>query len=158
FQQLIGEGININVTLLFSRQVYENIAEAYIAGLEQLAARGGDIRKIGSVASFFISRIDNSVDAIVNQRLKTAKDQTEQEQLKSLVGKGAIAKGKQAYVSYQKIFSGDRWKALAAKGAYTQRVLWASTSTKNPAYSDIMYVEEMIGPDTVNTIPPATLD
>ncbi len=158
FQQLISEGININVTLLFSRQVYEGIAEAYIAGLEQLAARGGDVSKIASVASFFISRIDNSVDAIVGARLKTTKDQREQEQLNSLLGKVAIANGKQAYVSYQKIFSGDRWKTLAAKGAQTQRVLWASTSTKNPAYRDVLYVEELIGQDTVNTIPPATLD
>jgi len=158
FQQLISEGININVTLLFSREVYQRVAEAYIAGLEQLAARGGDVSRIASVASFFISRIDNSVDAIVGQRLKTSKEQREQEQLKSLLGKVAIANGKQTYVSYQKIFSGDRWKALAAKGAQTQRVLWASTSTKNPSYSDVLYVEELIGQDTVNTIPPATLD
>jgi transaldolase len=158
FQQLISEGININVTLLFSRTVYEGIAQAYIAGLEQLAARGGDVSRIASVASFFISRIDNSVDAIVGQRLKVSKDQREQEQLKSLLGKVAIANGKQTYVSYQNIFSGGRWKALAAKGAQTQRVLWASTSTKNPAYRDVLYVEEMIGQDTVNTIPPATLD
>ena len=158
FQQLISEGININVTLLFSRTVYERIAEAYIAGLEQLAARGGDVSKIASVASFFISRIDVSVDTIVGQRLKTFKDQREQEPLKSLLGKVAIANGKQTYVSYQKIFSGDRWKALASKGAQTQRVLWASTSTKNPNYRDVLYVEELIGQDTVNTIPPATLD
>ena len=158
FQQLISEGININVTLLFSREVYKRVAEAYIAGLEQLSARGGDVSKIASVASFFISRIDNSVDAIVGQRLKTSKDQSEQEQLKSLLGKVAIANGKQTYVSYQKIFSGDRWKALAGKGAQTQRVLWASTSTKNPSYSDVLYVEELIGQNTVNTIPPATLD
>jgi transaldolase/glucose-6-phosphate isomerase len=158
FQQLISEGININVTLLFSRKVYEGIAAAYIAGLEQLAVRGGDVSRIASVASFFISRIDNSIDAIVNARLKTSKDSREQEQLKSLPGKVAIANGKQTYVSYQKIFSGDRWKALAARGAQTQRVLWASTSTKNPSYSDVLYVEELIGQDTVNTIPPATLD
>jgi len=158
FQQLISEGININVTLLFSREVYKRVAEAYIAGLEQLAARGGDVSRIASVASFFISRIDNSVDAIVGQRLKASKDPSEQEQLKSLLGKVAIANGKQTYVSYQKIFSGDRWKSLAAKSAQTQRVLWASTSTKNPAYSDVLYVEELIGQDTVNTIPPATLD
>jgi transaldolase/glucose-6-phosphate isomerase len=144
--------------LLFSREVYKRVAEAYIAGLEQLAASGGDVSKIASVASFFISRIDNSVDAIVGQRLKTSKDPREQEQLKSLLGKVAIANGKQTYVSYQSIFSGDRWKALATKGAQTQRVLWASTSTKNPAYSDVLYVEELIGQDTVNTIPPATLD
>ena len=158
FQQLIGEGININVTLLFSQEVYKRVAEAYIAGLEQLSSRGGDVSKIASVASFFISRIDSSVDAILGEHLKASKDPREQEQLKSILGKVAIANGKQTYVSYQKIFSGDRWKALAAKGAQTQRVLWASTSTKNPAYRDVLYVEELIGPDTVNTIPPATLD
>jgi transaldolase/glucose-6-phosphate isomerase len=158
FQQLISEGININVTLLFSQEVYKRVAEAYIAGLEQLSARGGDVGKIASVASFFISRIDSSVDAIVGERLKASKDQREQEQLKSILGKVAIANGKQTYVSYQKLFSGDRWKALATKGAQAQRVLWASTSTKNPNYRDVLYVEELIGPDTVNTIPPATLD
>jgi transaldolase/glucose-6-phosphate isomerase len=158
FQQLISEGINVNVTLLFSQEVYKKVAEAYIAGLEQLAARGGDVSKMASVASFFISRIDVSVDAVVEGRLKTSKDPREQEQLKSLLGKVAIANGKETYVSYQKIFSGDRWKALAAKGAQTQRVLWASTSTKNPNYSDVLYVEELIGPDTVNTIPPVTFN
>ncbi len=158
FQQLISEGVNINVTLLFSQEVYKNVAEAYIAGLEQMAARGGDVSKMASVASFFISRIDVSVDAIVEARLKTSKDAREQEELKSLLGKVAIANGKETYVSYQKIFSGDRWKALAAKGAQTQRVLWASTSTKNPNYSDVLYVEELIGPDTVNTIPPVTFN
>jgi transaldolase len=158
FQQLISEGININVTLLFSQEVYKRVAEAYIAGLEQLSGRGGDVSTIASVASFFISRIDSSVDAIVGEHLNASKDQREQEQLKTVLGKVAIANGKQTYVSYQKIFSGDRWKALAAKGAQTQRVLWASTSTKNPAYRDVLYVEELIGPDTVNTIPPATLD
>jgi transaldolase/glucose-6-phosphate isomerase len=158
FQQLISEGININVTLLFSQEVYKRVAEAYIAGLEQLSARRADVGKIASVASFFISRIDSSVDAIVGERLKASKDQREQQQLKSILGKVAIANGKQTYVSYQKLFSGDRWKALATKGAQTQRVLWASTSTKNPNYRDVLYVEELIGPDTVNTIPPATLD
>ncbi len=158
FQQLISEGINVNVTLLFSQDVYKKVAEAYIAGLEQLTARGGDVSKIASVASFFISRIDNSIDAIVGSRLKTAKTAQEQEHLKSLLGKVAIANGKQTYESYQKIFSGPRWQALATKGAQTQRVLWASTSTKNPNYSDVLYVEELIGPDTVNTIPPATFD
>jgi transaldolase/glucose-6-phosphate isomerase len=158
FQQLISEGININVTLLFSQEVYKQVAEAYIAGLEQLAARGGDVSKMASVASFFISRIDNSIDAIVAECLKASKDPREQEQLKSLLGKVAVANGKETYVLYQKIFSGDRWKALATKGAQTQRVLWASTSTKNPHYSDVLYVQELIGPDTVNTIPPATFN
>ena len=158
FQRLTGEGININVTLLFSQEVYEGVAEAYIAGLEQLAGRGGDVDKIASVASFFISRIDSSIDSIAGARLSTSKDPHEQEQLKSLLGKVAVANAKQTYRRYLRIFSSDRWKALATKGAQTQRVLWASTSTKNPGYSDVLYVEELIGRDTVNTIPPATLD
>jgi transaldolase/glucose-6-phosphate isomerase len=158
FQQLISEGININVTLLFAQEVYAKVAEAYIAGVEQLAARGGDLSRIASVASFFISRIDSSVDSMIAARLKTTKDDREKADLQGLLGKVAIANGKQTYQGYLKIFGGDRWKKLAAKGAQTQRVLWASTSTKNPSYSDVMYVEELIGPDTVNTIPPATFD
>jgi len=158
FQQAISEGINVNVTLLFAQDVYVQVAEAYIAGLEQFAKNGGDVSKIASVASFFISRIDSAVDAIIDARLKASKDAREQEQLKSLQGKIAIANGKETYKKYQAIFSSDRWKALAAKGGQTQRVLWASTSTKNPAYRDVLYVEELIGPDTVDTIPPATLD
>jgi transaldolase/glucose-6-phosphate isomerase len=158
FQQLISEGININVTLLFAQEVYVRVAEAYIAGLEQFAARGGDVSRIASVASFFISRIDSLVDSIIDARLKTSKDPREQELLKSMHGKVAIANGKQTYEKYQAIFGTDRWKALAAKGGQTQRVLWASTSTKNPAYRDILYAEELIGPDTVDTMPPATFD
>jgi len=158
FQQLISEGININVTLLFSQDVYKRVAEAYIAALEQAASSGLDLSRIASVASFFVSRIDNSIDATVSERLKNSKDSREQEQLKRLLGKVAIANAKQTYAKYQKVFSGDRWQALASKGAQTQRVLWASTSTKNPKYRDVLYVEELIGLDTVNTIPPATLD
>ncbi len=158
FQQLISEGTNINVTLLFAQEVYVRVAEAYIAGLEQFAARGGDVSRIASVASFFISRIDSLVDSILAPRLKTAKDPSEQETLKSLQGKVAIANGKQTYEKYQAIFGTGRWKALAAKGGQTQRVLWASTSTKNPAYRDILYAEELIGPDTVDTMPPATIE
>lgn len=158
FQQLISEGININVTLLFAQEVYERVAEAYIAGVEQLAARGGDVSKIASVASFFISRIDSAVDKIVETRLKGPKDEQEKKDLQSIQGKVAIANGKQTYQRYLKIFGTDRWKKLAAKGAQTQRVLWASTSTKNPNYSDVMYIDDLIGPDTVNTIPPATFD
>jgi transaldolase / glucose-6-phosphate isomerase len=156
-QQLIGEGININVTLLFAQEVYEEVAEAYIAGLETLAKRGGDLKKMAGVASFFISRIDTLVDSLIDEKLKTASAQ-QQTLLKSLKGKVAIANGKLTYQRYQKIFSGPRWEALASKGAQTQRVLWASTSTKNPAYRDVMYVEELIGPDTVDTMPPATVD
>lgn len=157
-RQLIGEGININVTLLFAQEVYEKVAEAHIAGLEDLAKRGGNLKKIGGVASFFISRIDSLVDSMINDKLKTATDAQQQALLKSLLGKVAIANGKLTYLRYQRLFSGPRWQALAAQGAQTQRVLWASTSTKNPAYRDVMYVEELIGPDTVNTMPPATID
>ena len=157
-RQLIGEGININVTLLFAQEVYEQVAEAYLAGLEDLAKRGGNLKKMAGVASFFISRIDTLVDSIIDDKLKAANDSQQQELLKSLQGKVAIANGKLTYQRYQRIFSGPRWEALASKGAQTQRVLWASTSTKNPAYRDVMYVEELIGPDTVNTMPPATVD
>jgi transaldolase len=157
-RQLIGEGININVTLLFAQEVYEKVAEAYIAGLEDLARRGGNLKKMASVASFFISRIDTLVDSMIDEKLKTTTDSQQQTLLKSLKGKVAIANGKLTYQRYQVIFSGSRWDALASKGAQTQRVLWASTSTKNPEYRDVMYVEELIGPDTVDTIPPATID
>src|SRR4030095_233419 len=157
-QQLIGEGINVNVTLLFSQQVYEHVAQAYIAGLEAFAAKGGDLSRVASVASFFISRIDTLIDSIANDKLKKTSDPAQQALLKGVLGKVAIANGKLTYQSYLKIFSGPRWDALAKKGAPTQRVLWASTSTKNPNYRDVLYVEELIGKDTVNTIPPATFD
>jgi transaldolase / glucose-6-phosphate isomerase len=157
-RQLIGEGININITLLFAQDVYEKVAEAYLAGLEDLAGRGGNLKKMASVASFFISRIDTLIDSLVEGKLKATTDPAQQAVLKSILGKVAIANGKLTYKSYQQIFSGPRWQALAAKGAQTQRVLWASTSTKNPAYRDVVYVEELIGPDTVNTMPPATID
>jgi transaldolase/glucose-6-phosphate isomerase len=157
-RQLIGEGININITLLFAQDVYEKVAEAYLAGLEDLAGRGGNLKKMASVASFFISRIDTLIDSLVEDKLKATTDPAQQAVLKSILGKVAIANGKLTYKSYQQIFSGPRWQALAAKGAQTQRVLWASTSTKNPAYRDVVYVEELIGPDTVNTMPPATID
>lgn len=157
-RQAIGEGININVTLLFAQEVYEKVAEAYIAGVEEFSKHGGNLKKMAGVASFFISRIDTLVDSMLNDRLKKASDGSEEARLKSLLGKVAIANGKLTYQRYQRIFSGPRWEALAAKGAQTQRVLWASTSTKNPNYRDVIYVEELIGPDTVNTMPPATID
>ncbi len=157
-RQLIGEGININITLLFAQEVYEKVAEAYVAGLEDLASRGGNLKKMASVASFFISRIDTLIDAMLNDKLKATTDANQQALLKSLLGKVAIANGKLTYQSYQRIFGGPRWEALAAKGAQTQRVLWASTSTKNPNYRDVIYIEELIGKDTVNTMPPATID
>jgi len=158
FQQLIGEGININVTLLFAQDVYERVAEAYIAGLEQYAKQGGDLSRMGSVASFFVSRIDTLVDGQIEEKIKSTSDASQQGILRGLKGKIAIANAKLAYQSYKQIFSGPRWAALAARGAQTQRVLWASTSTKDPSFPDIYYVSELIGPDTVDTIPPATYD
>jgi len=158
FQQLISEGININVTLLFAFDVYVRVAEAYVAGLEAFAKSGGDVSRMASVASFFISRIDTLVDGEIDAKLKTATNPADQALLQSLHGKVAIANGKLTYQRYKQIFSGPRWDALASRAAQTQRVLWASTSTKNPKYSDVYYVEELIGPDTVDTIPPATFD
>lgn len=157
-RQLIGEGINVNVTLLFSQEVYETVAQTYVAGVEELAARGGNVKKMAGVASFFISRIDTLADSLLNEKIRSTTDASQKAFLESLLGKTAIANGKLAYQRYQRIFSGPRWQTLAAKGAQTQRVLWASTSTKNPKYRDVVYVEELIGPDTVNTMPPATVD
>ena len=157
-RQAISEGININVTLLFAQEVYVKVAEAYIAGVEELAGRGGNLKKMAGVASFFISRIDTLIDSLLSEKLKSTSDPSQHALLKSLLGKVAIANGKLTYQRYQKLFSGPSWEKLAAKGAQTQRVLWASTSTKNPNYRDVMYVEELIGPDTVDTIPPATID
>ena len=150
-RRVIASGVNVNVTLLFSLEAYEAVAQAYIAGLEDLKAAGGDISKIGSVASFFVSRIDAAVDkALDGVADKGAAD--------VLRGKVAIANAKLAYARYQALFSGPRWDALAAAGAQTQRLLWASTSTKNKAYKDTLYVEALIGRETVDTIPPATMD
>jgi transaldolase/glucose-6-phosphate isomerase len=156
-RQLVGEGVSVNVTLLFAREAYEQVAEAYIAGLEDLAAKGGDLSRVESVASFFISRIDTAVDAQIAARLERAGNPGEQERLRALRGRAAIANAKLTYQRYQELFSGPRWQTLAGRGARTQRLLWASTSTKDPAYRDVVYVEELIGPDTVNTMPPATL-
>jgi transaldolase/glucose-6-phosphate isomerase len=156
-RQATSEGINVNITLLFAQEAYEAVAKAYIEGLEAFTARGGDPSKVASVASFFISRIDTLADSLLQKKIQAASG-ADKARLEKLLGKVAIANGKQTYRTYKTIFSSPRWKALEAKGAKTQRVLWASTSTKNPAYRDVMYVEELIGPDTVNTLPPATLD
>ncbi|HXA75730.1 MAG TPA: transaldolase [Candidatus Acidoferrales bacterium] len=156
-RDLTGRGININITLLFAQDVYEKVTEAFIGGLEDLAKRGGDVSRIASVASFFVSRIDVLIDGKLAEMLKNP-GAADQGSLRGLQGKVAIANAKLTYQLYKKIFSGPRWQALAARGAQTQRVLWASTGTKNPAYSDILYVEELIGLDTVNTVPPATFD
>jgi transaldolase/glucose-6-phosphate isomerase len=157
-RQLISEGINVNVTLLFSQESYEQVAEVYIAGLEALAQRGSDPSRVASVASFFVSRVDTLVDSLLQARLKASTNSAERALLRSLPGKVATANAKLAYQRYKEIFHGKRWELLAARGAQTQRVLWASTGTKNPNYRDVVYVEELIGPDTVNTIPPATYD
>jgi transaldolase / glucose-6-phosphate isomerase len=156
-RQLISEGINVNVTLLFARAAYEAVAWAFIEGLEARAKSGGVLGHVASVASFFVSRIDTSVDNQIAEKLKTATG-AEKARLESLHGKVAIANAKLAYQSYKKIFAGPRWDALKQKGAQVQRVLWASTGTKNPRYRDVLYVEELIGPETVNTVPPETLN
>jgi transaldolase/glucose-6-phosphate isomerase len=150
-RQLIARGLNINITLLFSVHVYEQVAEAYIAGLEELSQAGGDVSRVGSVASFFISRIDTQVD----KKLDGLADKQAADRLR---GKAAIANAKLAYDRYKALFSGPRWKKLADAGAKTQRLLWASTGVKNPAYKDTVYVEDLIGADTVNTMPPSTMD
>jgi transaldolase/glucose-6-phosphate isomerase len=155
---LISEGVNVNVTLLFDLGAYEAVAEAYIAGLEALAAKGGDPSRVESVASFFISRIDAAVDARIEAKLKSSDNALEQGVLKGIQGRVAIANAKLTYQRYKELCIGPRWAALANRGARSQRLLWASTSTKNPNYRDVIYVEELIGPDTVNTIPPATYD
>src|SRR3984957_6170553 len=157
-QHLIGEGISINITLLFSQKVYVEVAEAYLAGLEQYVKGGGDPSHVASVASFFVSRIDSAVDKALDEKIARANDPGEKERLAALKGKDAIANAKIAYQEYQRLFSGARWDKLKAKGARPQRLLWASTGTKNKDYSDVLYVEELIGPNTVNTVPPATLD
>src|SRR6201986_5027485 len=157
-QQLIGEGISINITLLFSQKVYIQVAEAYLTGLEKYVAKGGDPSHVASVASFFVSRIDSAVDKHLDEKIAQANDPSEKERLAALKGKVAIANAKLAYVEYKRLFSGARWDKLAAKGAKPQRLLWASTGTKNQDYRDPLYVEELIGPNTVNTVPPATLD
>ncbi len=151
--RLIGAGVNVNVTLIFGLENYQAVAGAYLAGLEKLAetgpsaAAGHRVNQVASVASFFVSRVDSAID----KRLEELNQ-------KEMLGKTAIANSKLAYAEFKQIFSGPRWQALADQGARVQRVLWASTSTKNPDYVDTLYVDELIGPDTVNTIPPATLD
>ena len=146
-EELIAGGFNINVTLIFSLDCYVQVTQAYIAGLEKLAANGGDVSKIASVASFFVSRVDTKIDEWL-----AAKGNTD------LQGKIAIANSKVVYARFKQIFSGPRWEALAAKGAHVQRPLWASTSTKNPNYPDTLYIDTLIGAHTVNTVPPQTLD
>jgi len=155
-RRLIASGINVNITLLFSLDAYRRVIEAYMGGLEERVAAGKDVRGISSVASFFVSRVDTEVDKRLDAVAKSGSSNGKQ--LDALRGKAAIANAKLAYQIFQREFSSPRWKKLEAKGAMVQRVLWASTSTKNPSYRDVMYVEQLIGPHTVNTMPPQTVD
>ncbi len=157
-EQMISEGISVNVTLLFSVDSYVEAAWAYIRGLEARAAKGDDISNISSVASFFLSRIDTNIDGKLDNLLKDLSDTTKTEKISALKGKIAIANAKVAYQEYKKIIATDRWQQLAAKGARVQRLLWASTGTKDPSYSDVMYVDGLVGNDTVNTLPPNTIE
>ncbi len=157
-RDLLAEGINVNITLLFAQAVYEQVVEAYLSGLEAFAKSGGDVSRIASVASFFVSRIDTAVDKLLDEKIAQANDPDEKRRLATLKGKVAIANAKLAYQIYLQRFAGPRWQALKQQGAKPQRLLWASTGTKNKAYSDVLYVEELIGPDTVNTMPVATMD
>jgi transaldolase len=156
-EKVIAAGINVNVTLLFSVQSYVDTAWAYIRGLEARVAKGEDISNISSVASFFLSRIDSNIDARLEKAAAATSNVALQTKLRGLKGKAAIANAKIAYQEYKEIIQSDRWQALAAKGARVQRLLWASTGTKDPAYSDVMYVDGLIGNDTVNTLPPQTI-
>jgi len=156
-EQGIYDGININITLLFSLHAYDQTIEAYIRGLERRVAENKPIDNISSVASFFVSRIDSAVDKELERRIGQASDEKEKAKLQSLLGRIAIANAKIAYQRYKKVFHGERFAALKQKGAQVQRPLWASTSTKNPVYPDVYYVEALIGPETVDTLPPATI-
>ncbi|MDP9141141.1 MAG: transaldolase, partial [Pseudomonadota bacterium] len=156
-EDAIAEGINVNVTLLFARSAYADVAQAWLEGLEQWAAKGGDPARVASVASFFVSRIDAAMDAEISQRLSGA-GESQHAALSALLGQVAIANAKLAYADYKRLIAQSRWQALAQRGAQPQRLLWASTGTKNPAYRDVIYVEALLGPQTVNTVPPATLD
>lgn len=156
-EQLLSEGLNVNITLLFSVQNHEQVMEAFLRGLERRHQAGQPLDRVASVASFFVSRVDGAVDGQLN-KLAEAAEGAEKERILGLRGKAAVANAKLAYRRFQEIFSGDRWEKLAAAGAQVQRPLWASTSTKNPDYRDVIYVEELIGPHTVNTMPLATVE
>ena len=156
--EMLGRGVNINVTLIFSIERYEAVVEAFFSGMEKLRDRGGDLSKVGSVASFFVSRVDSKVDKLLEALIAAEKDAGRRRELQQLLGHAAIDNSKVAYESWKRLHSGPRWKALEKAGARPQRCLWASTSTKNPAYPDTMYVEALVGPETVDTVPPATLD
>ncbi len=156
-RHLISEGVNVNITLIFAVEVYEQVMDAFLKGLEQRVQRGQPIDRIASVASFFVSRVDTLVDKLLEEQAKDA-DEERRKELKALEGKAAVANAKIAYERFQRVFSSDRFEALAEQGAQVQRLLHASTSTKNPNYSDTMYVTPLIGPHTVNTMPMETID
>jgi transaldolase len=157
-RRLTSEGINVNITLLFAIEAHERVIEAYMAGLEDRVKAKQPIDGLASVASFFVSRVDTEIDKRLDALIAKAANQQEKERLAMLKGRAAIANAKLAYRLFQQKFAGPRWEALTRQGARVQRPLWASTSTKNPEYRDVMYVEELVGPDTVNTMPPATID
>ncbi len=157
-RQALAEGININITLMFSLDNYRQVAEAYLSALEERLVAGKDIGHIASVASFFVSRVDMLVDQLLQDKIKATSASAEQQQLKALQGKAAIANARLAYQAFKRLFGTPRFEALRHHGARVQRPLWASTGTKNPAYRDVLYVEELIGPNTVNTMPLKTLE
>jgi transaldolase len=156
-ETLIAEGINVNVTLIFSIERYREVMGAYLAGLEKRRKEGKLVGGISSVASFFVSRVDTAVDKRLEEKIKNTTDPKEAAVLRALAGQAAVANSKLAYREFEKLFSSPRFKELEAAGAFFQRPLWASTGTKNPVYSDVLYVESLVGPQTVNTLPPATL-
>jgi transaldolase len=157
-RQSLIEGININITLIFSMQTYREVADAYISALESRLAEGKDISRIASVASFFVSRVDTLVDTLLEDKIKATSDSAEQQKLKSLEGKAAIANARLVYQDFKLIFNTPRFEKLKQQSAHVQRPLWASTSTKNPAYRDVLYAEELIGPNTVDTMPLETIE
>src|SRR3989441_1793208 len=157
-RQSLTEGININITLIFSIKTYREVADAYISALESRLAEGKDISRIASVASFFVSRVDTLVDKLLEDKIKATSDSAEQQKLKSLEGKAAIANARIVYQDFKLIFNTPRFEKLKQHGAHVQRPLWASTSTKNPAYRDVLYAEELIGPNTVDTMPLETIE
>lgn len=157
-EECIAAGISINITLIFAISFYERVMEAYIRGIERRVAAGQDVSRVHSVASFFVSRVDTATDKRIDAKIAGATNETDRAKLQSLLGKAAVANAKIAYERFAAVFGAERFKKLAAAGARSQRPLWASTGTKNKAYSDILYIQELIGPDTVNTMPPATID
>ena len=157
-RQALAEGISINITLIFSLANYRQVAEAYLDALEERLAAGKDISHIASVASFFVSRVDVLVDTLLEDRINAVGESMERQKLKALQGKAAIANARLAYQEFKGLFNSPRFAALKQRGAHVQRPLWASTGTKNPAYRDVLYVEELVGPDTVNTMPLKTLE